>query len=159
MVTLLERGLDRVERLKTLITDWRLMGRSLGGVLPSRFAATGSRGVQSTSYRVLPQLFEGRVRDDDVLVDVGCGRGRVLSWWLRQGYRNRMIGLEIDEEIAADTSRRLARYPRLSIVSGDAVENLPDAGTLYFLALPADLWARSARGAWSLGARHVARLA
>lgn len=138
MVAWLEGGLDRVERLRTLLTDWRFMRRSLGGVLPSRFAATGSKGVQSTSYRVLPQLFEGRVRDDDVLVDVGCGRGRVLSWWLRRGYRNRMIGLELDDEIAADTRRRLARYPQVSIVSGDAVEKLPDTGTLFFLFNPFD---------------------
>lgn len=138
MVTILERVGDFRDLVSTHVTDWRNMGHYLGGVEPSRFAATGSKGVQSVSYRVLPQLFSGRIRSDDVLVDVGCGKGRVLSWWLRQGYRNAMIGLEIDETLARETRRRLRHASQLSVVSGDAIENLPENGTLFFLFNPFD---------------------
>ncbi len=138
MTNLLELGLDAIERVSTYLTDWRLARRSLGAIDESRFAATGSKGTQSVSYRVLPQLFDDRIQADDVLVDVGCGRGRVLSWWLDRGYRNTMVGLEIDDLIAAETRQRLARYPRISIVTGDAVKNLPNDGTIFFLFNPFD---------------------
>ena len=33
------------------------------------------------------------VNSDDVLVDVGCGKGRFFNWALSKGYKNKIIGI------------------------------------------------------------------
>ncbi len=91
----------------------------------------------NSDYAALDAVFPGRISPDDVLVDVGCGRGRVINWWLANGCRNsRIYGLEYDPEVAAITSRRLARYPNVTIVEGDALEHLPADATLMYLYNP-----------------------
>jgi hypothetical protein len=82
-------------------------------------------------------IFKGEsIAPEDVLVDVGCGKGRVLNWWLSRGLRNQIVGLEIDPEIAAHTRHRLRKYRNVTIVTGDGIENLPADGTLFFLFNP-----------------------
>jgi SAM-dependent methyltransferase len=83
-------------------------------------------------------LLKGRLGADDVFVDVGCGQGRPFIWLLHKGYRNPMIGLELDPEVAERTSHRFERHPNVTIIPGDAVENLPDCGTLFYMYNPFD---------------------
>jgi SAM-dependent methyltransferase len=113
-------------------------GESLGNVIPTRFADQGAHAVHSTAYRSLAAFLKGRLEEDDVFVDVGCGQGRPFIWLLHKGFRNPMIGLELDSEIAQQTSRRFERYPNITIIPGDAIENLPECGTLFYVANPFD---------------------
>ncbi len=92
----------------------------------------------NSDYAMLRQIFAGRVQPDDVLVDVGCGAGRVLNFWLDQGYTNRMVGLERDAVLAASTRRRLQSHRNVEVVTGDAIETLPRDGTVYYLFNPFD---------------------
>ena len=73
------------------------------------------------------------VEESDVLVDVGCGKGRVIISGLGRGFTNRIVGLELDEDVAAATRKRLTSYPNVTVLTGDAVENLPEDGTLFYL--------------------------
>ena len=57
-------------------------GGLLRGTLPNRFLHLGAHHAANTPYFILPIIFDGIIHDDDVLVDVGCGKGRVLNWWL-----------------------------------------------------------------------------
>jgi SAM-dependent methyltransferase len=110
-----------------------------GGREPNPFAAQGAVQVQSTHYDTLSRIFREsgiRVSPEDVLVDVGCGKGRVINWWLSQGWRNPMVGLELLEAVAERTRARLARFPNVRVIAGDAVENLPAEGTLFYLYNP-----------------------
>ena len=66
-------------------------------------------------------------------MDVGCGKGRVINWWLKCGYTNRIIGIDHEEEVAERTRHRLRRFTNVTIVTGDALEILPADGTLFFL--------------------------
>jgi len=111
-------------------------GRFLGGVQETRYSGQGAHATVNSDYEVLHQVFRGRIRGDDVLVDVGCGRGRVLNYWLRARLPNRIIGLELDPEIAAETANRLAGYENVRVISGDALPNLPTDGTLFYLYNP-----------------------
>ena len=126
--------------LQDLALDLRY-GGPCGGRMRNPFADRGASPVQSTSYAALARLF-GRnaieIRADDVLVDVGCGPGRVISFWLSRGLRNRMIGLELVEPVAARARRRLGKFANVDIVAGDAVANLPPAGTFFYLYNPFD---------------------
>ena len=111
-------------------------GSFLGGTQKTRFGTAGAHDTANSEYCALKQIFAGRISPTDVLVDVGCGKGRVINWWLHQGVSNRIIGLELDEEVAARTAHRLRRHHNVSIIPGDAVQNLPADGTLFYLFNP-----------------------
>jgi SAM-dependent methyltransferase len=114
-------------------------GRFLGGTIRSRHEHLGAFHVTNTPYDDLPALFGAAgVRDDDVIVDVGCGKGRVINWLLRNHPANRVVGIELDPEVCARTARRLRRFPNVTILCGDAVELLPPDGTLFYLFNPFD---------------------
>jgi len=98
----------------------------------------GAAAVSNSPYSVLPHIFAGRIGPNDVLVDVGCGKGRVINWWVSQGLRNRMVGIELEPEVAAATARRLRRFPNVTIVNADATTAVPDDATLLYLYSPFD---------------------
>lgn len=89
----------------------------------------------NTDYRILDQVFTGRVRPGDVLVDVGCSRGRVLNYWLRYFGDHEIRGIELDATIADATARRLLHHRHCKVVCGDAATALPE-GTLFYLNNP-----------------------
>jgi hypothetical protein len=110
------------------------MGEFMGVSTPAR--GMDSNGSGYTGYRELADLFEGRVHRSDVLVDVGCGKGRVVGWWLGQGFRNKIVGIELDDELAAGAARRFRRHPNVTIVPGSVVGSVPRDATLFYLFNP-----------------------
>ncbi len=98
------------------------------------------RGIRvsraNSDYAALRQMFDGQISPDDVLVDVGCSTGRVINAWLHQGLTNRIIGIEIDHDVAARTRNRLRRFPNVEIVTGNAIEHLPEEGTIFYVFNP-----------------------
>jgi SAM-dependent methyltransferase len=120
------------------------MGRNLafdlrnGGLLRGRVGGSreGSSDTVNTDVTALDRIFHGRIADDDVLVDVGCGKGRVLLWWARRRPGNRIVGLELSVRVATETRKRVAAYPNISVITGDAVALVPPEGTLLFLYNP-----------------------
>jgi hypothetical protein len=116
--------------------DFRF-GGYVGGCQNSRFAHLGACAVDNLTYRILKEAVDAiAVSPDDVLVDVGCGRGRVLNWWLSLGWQNRMVGVELDPAVATATRRRLRRFRNVEIVTGDAVNLTPSDATICFLYNP-----------------------
>jgi SAM-dependent methyltransferase len=73
---------------------------------------------------------------DDVLVDIGSGKGRVLNFWLKRFPNNPIIGIELDEAVADRARHRLRRWKNVRIVTGDAVESIPPEGTIYWMFNP-----------------------
>jgi Acetyltransferase (GNAT) domain len=111
-------------------------GAVLKGVNRSRFEKMGAAETVNTDYAVLPLLFRNLVGESDVLADVGCGKGRVINWWLSQGWSNKLIGIELDPWIAEKTRARLRKYPTVTILTGDVVENIPPEATIFYLYHP-----------------------
>lgn len=111
-------------------------GAWLGGALATRYALLGAFNPSNSDYSVLPAVFGDLIRPYDVLVDVGCGRGRVINWWLKGGHRNKIIGLELDPDLASRTARRLRRFHNVSVIVGDATVHVPPDGTLFYLYNP-----------------------
>ena len=60
----------------------------------------------------------------------------MINFWLDCGLKNRMIGIEIDEDVARKTQKRLSIFANVSILAGDAAENCPADGTLFYLYNP-----------------------
>jgi hypothetical protein len=95
--------------------------------------------TQSSAYGMLAAIFSApglEIHSDDVLVDVGCGKGRVLNYWLNRRLPNRMIGIELNDDIAVATRARLERYENVKIITGDIAESYPKEGTLFFMYNP-----------------------
>lgn len=97
---------------------------------------TGLFCVSNSDYRVLAQIFLARIAPDDVLVDVGCGAGRVINYWLHLHPGQRIVGIEADPEIARAVARRLQRHTNAEIRTGDGPALLPSDGTLFYLFNP-----------------------
>lgn len=121
--------------IRNVVTDARLGGFFAGELLRQDDSPENSyRG--NSDHLAIRQIFDGRVRPEDVLVDVGCGPGRVIASWLHTYPGNRIIGIELNPSVAARAARRFRPYDRVSIIAGDAVENLPDMGTVFYLFNP-----------------------
>lgn len=119
--------------------EYRYLGRLIGfRDLPTRFPEQGANFTQNIPYVSLARLSEQvRVSPDDVLVDVGCGLGRVILWWLHTtGGHGRIVGLELDPEIGERTRGLFMRYPNVSIITGSAVDVVPPTATLLYLFNP-----------------------
>lgn len=94
--------------------------------------------LQNSDYVALAQIFKNRIAPSDVLVDIGCRKGRVINWWLSQGLRNQIVGIELDADIAEETRKRLHRHKNVNIITGDALDNIPPEGTIFYLFNPFD---------------------
>jgi hypothetical protein len=121
---------------RTLWTDLRYSGSILRSNQLSRFADQGAENVVNSSYEALDTMFADRIKPRDVLVDIGCGKGRVLNYWLSKGLKNQIYGLELDPDIAAAIARRFSRYAQVAVIAGDAVTNVPPDATLLYLFNP-----------------------
>jgi SAM-dependent methyltransferase len=123
---------------RNLFRDLRY-GRALGGTARTRFGHVGAFDTGNSDYEDIAVVFDAAaVGPDDVVVDVGCGKGRVLNWLLAHHPHTTLVGIELDPDVCAATARRLRRHPQVSIRCGDATEMLPPEGTLFFLFNPFD---------------------
>lgn len=74
------------------------------------------------------------IKTSDVLVDVGCGRGRVLNYWLSLGIKNKLIGIEFDRMTADGAAKAYRKLHRVKIICGDAAEVAAECGgTLFYV--------------------------
>lgn len=105
-----------------------------GQILGSSFIT--SRKSTNSDYLVLSKIFESQVGENDVLVDLGCGYGRVINWWLSNYPKHKMIGIEWEQTIADRTKVRLSKYKNVTIVRGDVIKNIPQEGTLFYFYNP-----------------------
>lgn len=80
-----------------------------------------------------------KLGSDDVFVDYGCGKARVVCLVARQKLK-KVIGVEFDERTGAVARANLARLrgknTEAEIVIGDAVDFDPGAGSVFFLYNP-----------------------
>ena len=118
--------------LRNRIEDARRGGWTGGNAPATR---VGSNPFGAAHYYELDRIFRAvPIHPSDVLVDVGCGKGRVLGYWA--GLGNRCVGLELLEDVAEVAAQRMSRHPNVQVKAGDALENLPADGTLYWLFTP-----------------------
>jgi SAM-dependent methyltransferase len=123
--------------MKNLVIDLKY-GESLLGTV--RSTKQGHTFASNSDYAVIEWLvrsIENEVGADDVIVDVGCGKGRALNgfhYYFNQ-CRNRnirLIGIEYEQQLAAQTKQRLAEVAGVEVVNADATEFLPpDAKFVY----------------------------
>ena len=121
--------------LRNVIFDLQFGGFA-GGSVPTPFAHLGYHDSINTDYFALDQIFAGQIDCGDVLVDVGCGKGRVLNWWLKYFPENHSYGVERNPDLAVRVKRRLRGYSNVSIIAGDIFDHWPQDATLFYLFNP-----------------------
>lgn len=126
-------------KLKTFILDIMYGGKRLDFEVQTPFSRQGIYNSQCTEYDELFQVFSKlQISKNDVLVDVGCGNGRVLNFILHKRICKKIIGIEIDPELCNFTTKRLYKYKKIEINCGDILENLPENATVFYMFNPFD---------------------
>jgi hypothetical protein len=125
------------ERAMASANDMRFGRKLCRNNLDQTIYAHGRHTMVHSGYHVLRDIFARvPVRENDVLVDVGCGEGRVINFWLSRHVTNLIIGIEAVEAVAMSTSERYRKYENVTIITGDVLDRLPRHGTLFYLYNP-----------------------
>lgn len=121
--------------------DQRICGQSLSKYVPSVFRddknGIGMTGSQSTNYIILKRIFaQVQFSCEDVFLDVGCGKGRVLAFLIKEHCPCAIHGIEINKlsgEIAADWTKK---YDQIHVEIGDAFKTDFNQYSVLFLGRP-----------------------
>lgn len=125
------------EFILEILIDSKYSKKILRGNLKTAYKHLGANDVYHTKYSVMPLIFRYIPIDKkDVLVDVGCGKGRVINYWLFRKLKNKIIGLELDPEIAKQTKNHFLKWSNVTIMQGDAIKNMPKDGTIFYFYNP-----------------------
>jgi SAM-dependent methyltransferase len=125
------------ELLCNILIDLVCSHRLLNGNIKTSYQWLGSNDIYHSKYSALPIIFRFiRIKRSDVLVDVGCGKGRVINYWIFRGYKNKIIGLELDKKIAIQTAKQFSRLKNITIVPGNALLNIPPDATVFYFYNP-----------------------
>ena len=111
----------------------------------------GAYRYEPSGWLTLPAALTRREAGrEDVLVDLGCGMGRVVLQAARRYRLKRVVGVELSPELAELARRNVARQRRLrthdvEIVQADAASwSLPEDATIVYMHNPflGDLFGR-----------------
>ena len=119
--------------------DIALCGRSLAEPGTTRFAKQGAHDPTPTPYFILEDLFSNlEFFDNSHLLDVGCGTGRVLSFFIQSNLPGKATGVELDPDIAACARTWTRRFENVDVLCDNALEMPLDAFTHVYLFNPFD---------------------
>lgn len=117
--------------------DIKIAGKSMNGTLFNH--QEGIYAVQCISYPYLRQLQKEIVwTDQDIFVDVGCAWGRLLGYLEKTTKIQKLIGVEINPDVASFASNAFANNDRIDILCGDITQVIPTYGTIFYLFNPFD---------------------
>lgn len=114
----------KVSHLFDIARDRKICGMSLARFVPTPYGDShGATGSQSTPYWGLEKLFKDAVFDEtDHLIDVGCGKGRVLAYLAGINCRARITGVELNPEVACTAKKWVQRYSNINVIEGNAFD-------------------------------------
>lgn len=133
------------EMTEERLIDWNFRRRGLSTMTVDPLVEAGdSFGYRPTTWRVLREVFPpGSLGTGDVLLDLGCGKGRATLWAASSFPLQRAIGIDIARDLLADAeaNRRRWRGPAkcgaVEFLCADAREfPIPDEVTDVFLHNP-----------------------
>lgn len=116
--------------------DKKICGCSLIKYIPS-VDAEKFTGSQSTRYWVLEHLFENaNLTENDSFIEIGCGKGRVIAFLIKNGFKGKITGVEINKTVADYCSAWSNKYNNIAIINDDAFKLNFNDYTVMFLARP-----------------------
>ena len=126
------------QRLRNLVLDYKYSRSFLFGNVDSKYRDQGAHGAVNSPYCALEILFKDIVQDNDVIVDVGCGKGRVIGWLAKKYPSNKIIGVEIDPQIAGRTQKLFRSGTNIDIRCCNVITDFPAEGTVFYMYNPFD---------------------
>ena len=111
---------------------------SLRKYVPSKFRDShGATGSSSTPYKVVEDIVNiDNLDENSKFVDVGCGKGRVLAALLNKKVKCKLVGIELNEEVADIAKTWSEPYDNVEIICGDAFKIDMGEYTDIFFARP-----------------------
>jgi precorrin-6B methylase 2 len=96
-----------------------------------------SETYQPTKYSILQKIIEYlKLNKDDVFVDFGCGKGRVIAYLASQRLK-KVIGIELDEKMVniarVNINNLKSSNTPIEIINIDATSFNPTEGTVFFI--------------------------
>ena len=83
----------------------------------------GMTDSQPTHYWILERVFSHlQISEKDLLIDVGCGKGRILAFLLREKCPCQIYGVELSEVPAQVALQWTKRFDQIHVTLGDAFE-------------------------------------
>ena len=83
----------------------------------------GTTGTESSPYCFLEKMYDGAVfTSEDVLIDVGCGYGRVLAFLEDTGFPGKLVGVELNPAVSELCQSWITRYDNISLIEGNAFD-------------------------------------
>jgi hypothetical protein len=124
--------------LRNLFIDFSTQGAFLAGEVPSIDCGEMVLPTVHSGYKQLEIIFFDffTISENDVIVDVGCGKGRVFNYLLYKGLKNKMIGYEINELLAKKTKKNLSTYENIEIRGENILTDFPEQGNIFYLFNP-----------------------
>ena len=131
----------RILNVADYLNDRRICGQSLVKYVPSVFRddpnGVGMTGSQSTHYIILNRIFSHiHLDESDCFLDVGCGKGRVLAFLLKQHCPCELYGIEINEISGSVAQEWTQRYSQVHVSIGDVFQLDYNQYTVLFLGRP-----------------------
>lgn len=129
----------KVKRLlRNFYIDMATQGTFVGGRVISIDGRESAYDSVNTGYDVLDFIFfkQYQIRDNDVIVDVGSGKGRVLNYLLYKGVKNKIIGYEINSLIADKTKFNLSKYDNVEIYGKNIFDDFPQNANVFYMFNP-----------------------
>ncbi len=117
--------------------DRKVCGQSLSAC--EHVDIEGVTGYQAASYWELDRLFRKETfTANDHIIDVGCGKGRLLAYMLRRNFPGAISGVEISPHLAAIVRQWTQRVgnPKVHVIEGDALELNYNPYTLLYIFRP-----------------------
>lgn len=124
--------------LHDVINDKKVCKMSLRKYVPSKFREShGATGSSATSYSVLKDIIDiNNINNNSVFIDVGCGKGRIIASLLHRKAKCKLVGIELNEEVAEIAKSWSKDYDNVEIKCINAFDVDMSEFTDVFLARP-----------------------
>lgn len=101
----------------------------------TKYSTLGAHDIGYTGYRVIKYIFNNSytIVPNDVLVDVGCAKGRILGYWLKHFKDNKIIGIELDEPAAQKAQKLFSKNKNVTVIHGNIIDSDIEDATVFYL--------------------------
>ncbi len=127
-----------IKTLNNFYIDMMTQRTFLGGRIVSIDGRETTYDTVSTGYDIAELIFFKYypLNENDVIVDVGCGKGRVFNYLLYKGLKNKMLGYEINPLVAEATQKNLTRYKNVEIIGRNIFDEFPVDANVFYMFNP-----------------------
>lgn len=121
-----------------VIKDKKTCGMSLRKTVPTDFREShGATSSSATNYCVLKEVIDTKkLNKNSKFIDVGCGKGRVLAYLFRQKANCKIVGVELNKEVADIAKSWTKKYDNVEIIQDNVFDLDLSEYTDYCLSRP-----------------------